>query len=119
MMTSYHFDTLQVHAGQEPAPGTNARAVPIYQTTSYVFQDTDHAAALFNLERAGRIYSRISNPTVSVLEVEQRLLQTFRVEAAGVHLPAPSHTSAPQSARISISRLFSPSGWINNSLSLA
>ena len=51
-----------------PIPSTGARAVPIYQTTSYVFHDTDHAAALFNLERAGHIYTRISNPTTAVLE---------------------------------------------------
>jgi O-acetylhomoserine (thiol)-lyase len=62
------FDTLALHAGQHPDPATGARAVPIYQTTSYVFRDTDHAAALFNLERAGHIYSRISNPTVAVFE---------------------------------------------------
>ena len=62
------FDTLSLHAGQQPDPTTGARAVPIYQTTSFVFRDTDHAAALFNLERAGHIYSRISNPTVAVLE---------------------------------------------------
>jgi O-acetylhomoserine (thiol)-lyase len=62
------FDTLTLHAGQQPDPATGARAVPIYQTTSYVFRDTDQAAALFNLERAGHIYSRISNPTVAVLE---------------------------------------------------
>ena len=62
------FDTLSLHAGQHPDPLFGARAVPIYQTTSYVFRDTDHAAALFNLERAGHIYSRISNPTVAVLE---------------------------------------------------
>ncbi len=62
------FDTLSLHAGQQPDPVTGARAVPIYQTTSYVFDSTDHAAALFNLERPGHIYSRISNPTVAVLE---------------------------------------------------
>jgi len=62
------FDTLALHAGQRPDPVTGARAVPIYQTTSYVFQDADHAAALFNLERPGYIYSRIGNPTVAVLE---------------------------------------------------
>jgi O-acetylhomoserine (thiol)-lyase len=62
------FDTLSLHAGQQPDAVTGARAVPIYQTTSYVFRDTDQAAALFNLERAGHIYSRISNPTVAVLE---------------------------------------------------
>lgn len=64
----YKFDTLALHAGQHPDPTTGARAVPIYQTTSYMFRDTDHAAALFNLERPGHIYSRISNPTNAVLE---------------------------------------------------
>ena len=62
------FDTLSLHAGQHPDPQTGSRAVPIYQTTSYVFEDTDQAAALFNLERPGYVYSRISNPTVAVLE---------------------------------------------------
>ncbi len=62
------FDTQSLHAGQRPDPATGARAVPIHLTTSYVFPDTDHAAALFNLERPGHIYSRISNPTVAVLE---------------------------------------------------
>ncbi|MBI2312610.1 MAG: O-acetylhomoserine aminocarboxypropyltransferase [Betaproteobacteria bacterium] len=63
-----HFDTLSLHAGAQPDPATGARATPIYQTTSFVFKDTDHAAALFNLERAGHVYSRISNPTCAVLE---------------------------------------------------
>jgi len=62
------FDTLALHAGQSPDPATGARAVPIYQTTSYVFRDSEHAASLFNMERAGHVYSRISNPTVAVLE---------------------------------------------------
>ncbi len=62
------FDTLSLHAGQRPDPTTGARAVPIYFTTSYAFPDTDEAAALFNLESPGHIYSRISNPTVAVLE---------------------------------------------------
>jgi O-acetylhomoserine (thiol)-lyase len=62
------FDTLALHAGAVPDPTTGARATPIYQTTSFVFRDTDHAAALFNMERAGHVYSRISNPTVAVLE---------------------------------------------------
>ena len=62
------FDTLTLHAGQKPDPVTGSRAVPIHQTTSYVFPDVDYAAELFNLERPGHIYSRISNPTVSVLE---------------------------------------------------
>jgi O-acetylhomoserine (thiol)-lyase len=62
------FETLSLHAGHHPDAATGSRAVPIYQTTSYVFPSTDHAAALFNLERAGHIYTRISNPTVAVLE---------------------------------------------------
>src|SRR5919107_1634442 len=62
------FDTLALHAGQSPDAATGSRAVPIYQTTSYVFRDTEHAAALFNMERAGYVYSRISNPTCAVLE---------------------------------------------------
>src|SRR6476620_2879297 len=65
---SPRFDTLSLHAGQRPDPATGARATPIYQTTSYVFEDSDHAAALFNLERPRHIYSRLSNPTVAVLE---------------------------------------------------
>jgi len=64
----YRFDTLSLHAGQAPDPATGARAVPIYFSTSYSFSDTDTAAALFNLEVPGHIYSRISNPTVAVLE---------------------------------------------------
>lgn len=67
-MTNYRFETLQVHAGQQPAPGTNARAVPIYQTTSYTFNDSDHAARLFGLQEFGNIYTRIMNPTTDVFE---------------------------------------------------
>ena len=63
-----HYDTLQVHAGQEPAPGTNARAVPIYQTTSYTFADSAHGARLFALQEFGNIYTRIMNPTTDVFE---------------------------------------------------
>src|SRR5262245_47118738 len=65
---SLQFDTLSLHAGQRPDPVTGARATPIYFTTSFVFRDSDHAAALFNMERAGHVYSRISNPTNAVLE---------------------------------------------------
>jgi O-acetylhomoserine (thiol)-lyase len=65
---SYGFDTLQVHAGARPDPATGARATPIYQTTAYVFRDADHAAALFNLQEFGFLYSRLTNPTVSVLQ---------------------------------------------------
>ncbi len=64
----YGFGTRALHAGQRPDSATGARAVPIYQTTSYVFDDTEHAAHLFNLQRFGHIYTRITNPTTSVLE---------------------------------------------------
>ncbi|HNJ44549.1 MAG TPA: PLP-dependent transferase, partial [Ottowia sp.] len=62
------FDTLAVHAGARPDPATGARAVPIHLSTSFVFDSSDHAAQLFNMERAGHVYSRISNPTNAVLE---------------------------------------------------
>lgn len=64
----YSFETLQVHAGQEVDPTTGSRAVPIYQTTSYVFKNADHAANLFQLKEAGNVYSRIMNPTTDVFE---------------------------------------------------
>ncbi len=64
----FELDTLSVHAGARPDPATGARATPIYQTSSFVFEDSDHAAALFNMERAGHVYSRLSNPTNAVLE---------------------------------------------------
>ncbi len=65
---NYGFDTLQIHAGARPDPATGARQTPIYQTTGYVFRDADHAAALFNLQEVGYIYSRLTNPTVAVLQ---------------------------------------------------
>ena len=71
MSQDYKFDTLSLHAGHMPDDRHGARAVPIYQTTSYMFKDTRHAAALYNMEVGGHLYSRISNPTVAVLE--QRL----------------------------------------------
>lgn len=71
----YKFNTLSLHAGQEPDPNTGSRAVPIHQTTSYVFNNTDHAASLYNLEQPGHIYSRISNPTISVLEERMAALE--------------------------------------------
>ena len=73
---SYRPETLTVHAGQEEAdPATNARAVPIYQTTSYVFNDTEHAANLFSLAEPGNIYTRIMNPTQSVFEERMTQLE--------------------------------------------
>jgi len=65
---TYQFDTLSLHAGQQPDTQFGARAQPVYFTTSYVFKDTDHAASLFNMERAGHVYTRISNPTNAVFE---------------------------------------------------
>ena len=66
---AHKFDTKSLHAGQRPDPATGSRAVPIHQTTSYVFDSVDEAAALYNLEVGGHIYSRISNPTVAVLSL--------------------------------------------------
>ena len=68
MSTNLHFETLQLHAGQEPDAVTGSRAVPIHQTTSYVFKNTDHAANLFGLKEFGNIYTRIMNPTTDVFE---------------------------------------------------
>src|ERR1700691_3052406 len=67
-MSDWGFETRQIHAGASPDPTTGARAVPIYQTTSYTFRDTAHAAALFGLEELGNIYTRIMNPTQAVFE---------------------------------------------------
>ncbi len=72
---SFNFNTRALHAGQQPDPATGARAVPIYQTTSYVFEDSDHAAALFGLQRFGNIYTRIMNPTTAVLEERMASLE--------------------------------------------
>ena len=67
-MSEQRFETLQLHAGQTPDPATNARAVPIYQTTSFVFDNAEHGAKLFALEEFGNIYTRIMNPTTDVFE---------------------------------------------------
>ncbi|MEX2585200.1 MAG: O-acetylhomoserine aminocarboxypropyltransferase/cysteine synthase [Balneolaceae bacterium] len=72
---SYKFETLQLHAGQEPDPTTGSRAVPIYQTTSYQFNDTEHAATLFALKDFGNIYTRIMNPTTDVFEKRMAALE--------------------------------------------
>jgi O-acetylhomoserine (thiol)-lyase len=76
------FETRAVHAGARPDPATGARATPIYQTTAYVFDDTDHAASLFNLQTFGYIYSRITNPTVAVLEERVASLENGRAAVA-------------------------------------
>src|ERR687889_589510 len=74
-MQEYGFETLALHAGQDVDPHTTARAVPIYQSTSYVFHDTDHAANLFALSEMGNIYTRIMNPTTDVFEKRLALLE--------------------------------------------
>src|ERR1051325_2991847 len=73
---NFGFDTRQVHAGQRPDPNTGARAVPIYQTTSYVFEDPESAAAYFNLQEYGNTYSRIMNPTTAVFEERMASLES-------------------------------------------
>ncbi|MBI3677994.1 MAG: O-acetylhomoserine aminocarboxypropyltransferase [Proteobacteria bacterium] len=81
-MAEYGFNTLSVHAGAQPDPATGARATPIYQTTAFVFEDSDHAAALFNLQVFGNIYSRIMNPTNAVLEERIAALENGRAALA-------------------------------------
>ena len=78
----FGFETRAVHAGASPDPATGARNVPIYQTTAYVFDDVDHAAALFNLQTFGYIYSRITNPTVAALEERVASLEGGRAAVA-------------------------------------
>ncbi len=79
---TYGFETLAIHAGAAPDPTTGARATPIFQTTAYVFQDADHAASLFNLHDFGHIYTRLSNPTVAVLEERVATLEGGRAAVA-------------------------------------
>src|SRR4028118_17527 len=85
------FDTLALHGGQEPDPTTTARAVPIYQTTSYVFNDADHAANLFSLAEPGNIYTRIMNPTTDVFEQRMALL----AGGVGALAVASGHAATP------------------------
>ncbi len=79
---NYGFETLCLHAGQIPDPATGARAAPIYQTTSFVFDSADHAASLFNLQTFGNVYSRISNPTVAVFEERMAAVEKGRAALA-------------------------------------
>ena len=84
MSKNYKFETLQVHAGQEhPDPATDARAVPIYATTSYVFKDSAQAAGRFGLTEGGNIYSRLMNPTSSVFEERVAALEGGAAALAG------------------------------------
>ena len=84
MNENWGFETKQIHAGQEPDPTTGSRTVPIYQTTSYVFRDTDHAADLFALAEVGNIYTRIMNPTQMVLEARLQALESGTDTAIGI-----------------------------------
>ena len=78
----FGIETLALHAGQIPDAATGARAVPLYQTTSFVFDSADHAASLFNLQTFGNVYSRISNPTTAVLEERIAALENGRAALA-------------------------------------
>jgi O-acetylhomoserine (thiol)-lyase len=109
-MSDWGFETRQVHAGAEPDPTTGARAVPIYQTTSFVFRDTDHAAALFGLEELGNIYTRIMNPTQAVFEDRMTALE------GGVGALATSSGQAAQT--IALLNLCENGGHIVSSASL-
>jgi O-acetylhomoserine (thiol)-lyase len=78
----YGFATRSIHAGAAPDPTTGARGTPIYQTTSFVFDDVDHAASLFNLHNFGHVYTRLSNPTVAILEERVASLEGGRAAVA-------------------------------------
>src|SRR5829696_1033070 len=84
MSEQWGFETRQIHAGAEPDPTTGARAVPIYQTTSYQFRDTTHAANLFALAEVGNVYTRIMNPTQGVLEGRLNSLEGGVTTAVGL-----------------------------------
>jgi O-acetylhomoserine (thiol)-lyase len=109
-MSDWGFETRQIHAGADPDPTTGARAVPIYQTTSFVFRDTDHAAALFGLEELGNIYTRIMNPTQAVFEDRMTALE------GGVGALATSSGQAAQT--IALLNLCENGGHIISSASL-
>src|SRR6266436_5051460 len=78
----FGIETLALHAGQIPDPATGARAVPLYQTTSYVFDSADHAASLFNLQTFGNVYTRLSNPTTAVFEERMAAVEGGRAALA-------------------------------------
>ena len=95
------FATLAIHAGAQPDPTTGARATPIYQTTSYVFESVDHAASLFGLQTFGNIYTRIGNPTNAVLEERVAALEggTAGLAVASGHAAQVHRLSLPAAAR--------------------
>ena len=99
------FDTLALHAGGGPDPETGARATPIYLSTSFVFRDSDHAASLFNMERSGHVYSRISNPTNAVLEE--------RIAALEGGVGAIATASGQAAFHLAIATIATPLAWPN------
>ena len=94
--TTSKVETLVLHGGQEPDPTTGARAVPIYQTTSYQFKDTEHAANLFGLKEFGNIYTRLMNPTTDVLEKRMALLDGGVGALAAGQRPVGDHAGAAE-----------------------
>ena len=107
---TFGFDTLTLHAGQQPDATTGARATPIYQTASYVFKSTDHAASIFNTERTGHVYSRITNPTNAVLEE--------RIAALEGGVGAIATASGQAACHLAIATLMGANSHIVASLSL-
>ena len=92
-MSKYRFETLQLHVGQEqPDSATDARAVPIYQTTSYVFRNSAHAAARFGLSDAGNIYGRLTNSTQDALEIFSLLANVADVKSLVIHPATTTHS---------------------------
>ncbi|MBU6437348.1 MAG: PLP-dependent transferase, partial [Betaproteobacteria bacterium] len=109
-MNPARFDTLALHAGAAPDPASGARAVPIHLSTSFVFDDSAHAAALFNMERAGHVYSRISNPTNAVLEE--------RIAALDCGVGALATASGQAALHLAIATLMGAGGHIVSSVAL-
>ena len=101
------FDTLALHAGAAPDPSTGARAVPIHLSTSFVFESSDHAASLFNLERPGHVYSRLSNPTTAVFEERMAALD------GGLHVLLLHAVAGSGAAALDATAAFDAGAWYN------
>ena len=104
-------ETLAIHAGQIPDSATGARALPIYQTTSFVFDSAEHAAALFNLQTFGNVYSRLSNPTVAVLEERVASLENARAALACASGMAAQMTALLAILKAGVPRWLRPRAW--------
>jgi len=105
---NFGFNTRTLHAGYDPDPSTGARAVPIYQSTSFVFENSDHAAALFGLQQFGNIYSRIMNPTTDVLEKRVASLENGVAALATASGQAAQLLATDQTANSEVSHLSVP-----------